>query len=165
MPLGLHQAHKGADGGGTMSQGLKGSGDRNVCTLEVPEESPKKGRPHEEIQIIPFVEKDLAKVFKIGITLGAEHEVMLIQVLRDYREIFAWEPTYMPGIDPEVSVHRRYIDPRYKPLKQRDILQQYLVVSESTLSSVLIGEEEKVYRPVCYVSQVMRRAETRKYYA
>ncbi|GAA0183335.1 hypothetical protein LIER_30761 [Lithospermum erythrorhizon] len=45
-----------------------------ICILEVPEESPKKGQPHEEIRSIPFDESDPRKVVKIGTTLGAEHD-------------------------------------------------------------------------------------------
>ncbi|GAA0184542.1 hypothetical protein LIER_31830 [Lithospermum erythrorhizon] len=42
-----------------------------------------------------------------------------------------------------------------------DILQLYLPVSESALSSVLIWEEEKVQKLIYYVSRVMRGAATR----
>ncbi|GAA0161071.1 hypothetical protein LIER_17475 [Lithospermum erythrorhizon] len=63
--------------------------DRNMCTLQISEESPKKGPPHEEIRSVLFDEEDPAKVFKIGTTIGVEHEVMLILVLREYCDIFA----------------------------------------------------------------------------
>ncbi|GAA0142435.1 hypothetical protein LIER_35570 [Lithospermum erythrorhizon] len=69
------------------------------------EESPEKGRPHEDVRSVPFDEKDTAKVFKIGSTLGEEHEEMLIRILREYRDIFVWEPKDVPG-DPGVAVHR-----------------------------------------------------------
>ncbi|GAA0172424.1 hypothetical protein LIER_26254 [Lithospermum erythrorhizon] len=85
----------------------------------VPEESPNKGRPHEEIRSIPFDERDPTKVFKIGTTLGAEQEAMLVRVLREYWDIFTWEPKDTPGVDPEVSVHRLYVDPHYKIVKQK----------------------------------------------
>ncbi|GAA0155640.1 hypothetical protein LIER_13327 [Lithospermum erythrorhizon] len=52
-------------------------------------------------------------------TLGVEHEAMLIWVLREYRAIFAWEPKDMPGVDTVVAVHRFYVDPYYKPIKQK----------------------------------------------
>ncbi|GAA0143735.1 hypothetical protein LIER_35799 [Lithospermum erythrorhizon] len=42
-----------------------------------------------------------------------------------------------------------------------DILQLYLAVSESALSSILILEKEKIQRPMYYVSQVMRGIEIR----
>ncbi|GAA0157440.1 hypothetical protein LIER_14708 [Lithospermum erythrorhizon] len=35
--------------------------DQNVYTLQIPEESPKKGRPHEEVQNVPFDEEEPAK--------------------------------------------------------------------------------------------------------
>ncbi|GAA0151568.1 hypothetical protein LIER_10264 [Lithospermum erythrorhizon] len=63
--------------------------DRNVCTLHVPKESPKKGKPHEGVRSIPFDKKEPAKVFKISTTLGDEHEQMLIRFLREYRDIFS----------------------------------------------------------------------------
>ncbi|GAA0159957.1 hypothetical protein LIER_16621 [Lithospermum erythrorhizon] len=102
-----------------MSRGTDGLRERNVCSLEVPKESPKKRRPHEEIWSIPFEERDPKKVFKIGTMLGAKHEEMLIRVLREYRDIFAREPQDMPGVHSAVSVHRLYGDPHYKPDKQK----------------------------------------------
>ncbi|GAA0177830.1 hypothetical protein LIER_29757 [Lithospermum erythrorhizon] len=57
------------------------------CSPRVPEESPKKEKPHEDVRSIPFDEKYLTKVFKIGITLGAKHEEILIRVLQEYRHI------------------------------------------------------------------------------
>ncbi|GAA0151264.1 hypothetical protein LIER_10019 [Lithospermum erythrorhizon] len=102
---------------GATYRGPEGSRDQNVCTLEVPEESPKKGQPHEEIQSILFNERDPTRVFKIGTTLGAHHEAMLIRVLREYQDIFACKPKDMPRVDPEVSVHRLYVDPHYMPIE------------------------------------------------
>ncbi|GAA0146797.1 hypothetical protein LIER_06665 [Lithospermum erythrorhizon] len=104
---------------GTTYRGAKGSRDRNVCTLELREESPKKGRPPEEIRSVLFDERVPKKVFKIGITQGAEHKAMLIWVLREYQNIFPWEPKHMPGVGPVVSVHRLYVDPYYDPVKQK----------------------------------------------
>ncbi|GAA0155915.1 hypothetical protein LIER_13531 [Lithospermum erythrorhizon] len=104
---------------GTTSREAKGSRNQNVCTLEVPEESNQKGRPYEEIHSIAFDERDPAKFFKIGTTLGAEHEAMLIQVLREYRDIFAWEQKDMSRVDPEVSFYGIYVDLHYKSIKQK----------------------------------------------
>ncbi|GAA0151747.1 hypothetical protein LIER_10401 [Lithospermum erythrorhizon] len=104
---------------GSLSRGPEGPKDWNVCTLEVLKESPKKGRPHEEIQSIPFDERGLVKVFKIGTTLGAEHEAMLIRVLREYQNIFAWELKDISGVDPEVSFHLLCVGPHYKSVSQK----------------------------------------------
>ncbi|GAA0164865.1 hypothetical protein LIER_20406 [Lithospermum erythrorhizon] len=81
--------------------------NRNVCTLHVLEESPKKGPPHEKIRNVPFDEGDPANVFKIGTTLGAEHDTMLIQILREYQDILVWEPKDMSGMDPAVEFYAK----------------------------------------------------------
>ncbi|GAA0156721.1 hypothetical protein LIER_14145 [Lithospermum erythrorhizon] len=88
---------------GSISRGSEGSKDQTVCTLEILEESPRNWQPHEEIRSIPLDKRDPAKAFKIGTTLRAEHEAMLIRVLSEYRDIFAWEPKYARG-GPEVLV-------------------------------------------------------------
>ncbi|GAA0142883.1 hypothetical protein LIER_03684 [Lithospermum erythrorhizon] len=98
---------------------IKAQMDRKVCTLQVPEESPKKGKPNEDVRSVPFDEKDPVKVFKICTTLGAEHQEVHMRVLREYRDIFSWEPKDMPGVDPGVAIHRLYMDPHYKPIKQK----------------------------------------------
>ncbi|GAA0158424.1 hypothetical protein LIER_15455 [Lithospermum erythrorhizon] len=36
-----------------------------------------------------------------------------------YRDVFVWEPKDMPGVDPEVAVHWLYVDPHYKPVKEK----------------------------------------------
>ncbi|GAA0167495.1 hypothetical protein LIER_40386 [Lithospermum erythrorhizon] len=90
-----------------------------MCTLQVPEERPKKGQPHEEIQSMPLDEGDPATVFKIGTTLGEEREAMVIRVLREFKDIFGWETKDMSRLDPAVAVHRFYVDPYYKPIKQK----------------------------------------------
>ncbi|GAA0161678.1 hypothetical protein LIER_17935 [Lithospermum erythrorhizon] len=104
---------------GSMCRGPDEPRDRNMCTLVVPEESFKKGRPHDEIRSIPFDERNTAKVFKIGTKLGEEHGAMLIRVLMANRDTFAWEPKDMRGVDPEVSSHQLYVDPHYKPINQK----------------------------------------------
>ncbi|GAA0174040.1 hypothetical protein LIER_27512 [Lithospermum erythrorhizon] len=53
-----HEADKGTGGEGLHARRPEEPRDRNVCTLEIPEESSRKGRPHEEIQSIPFDERD-----------------------------------------------------------------------------------------------------------
>ncbi|GAA0162397.1 hypothetical protein LIER_18500 [Lithospermum erythrorhizon] len=79
---------------GSTSTKTEGPRDQNVCTLRIME-----GRPHEEVQSVPFDEKEPAKVFRIGTTLGAEHEAMLIWVIKEYQDISTWEPKHMLGVD------------------------------------------------------------------
>ncbi|GAA0183274.1 hypothetical protein LIER_30713 [Lithospermum erythrorhizon] len=104
---------------GSSSKRVEEAPDRNVCILQVLEEISRKGKPHEDVRSVPFDEKDPAKVFKIGTTLGTEHEEMLIRLLQEHPDIFAWELKDIPVIDLVVAVHRLYVDPHYKPIKYK----------------------------------------------
>ena len=44
---------------------------------------------------------------------------MLVDFLRDNRDVFAWKPSDMPGIPREVAEHTLKIHPGSKPVKQR----------------------------------------------
>ncbi|GAA0184494.1 hypothetical protein LIER_31782 [Lithospermum erythrorhizon] len=90
---------------GSTSQGIEGPTYRDICTLEILEESPKKGRPYVEIRSVP--------------TLRVEHEAMLIRDLREYQNIFAWEPKDILGVDPAMSVHRTKSSKRSGPSRRR----------------------------------------------
>ncbi|GAA0169811.1 hypothetical protein LIER_24210 [Lithospermum erythrorhizon] len=50
---------------GSTSRGTVGPIYRVTSTLEVPEESPRKGLSHEEIRSFPFDKRDPKKVFMI----------------------------------------------------------------------------------------------------
>ena len=51
--------------------------------------------------------------------------------------------------------------PLLNPSKLDEELFLYLVVSLTVVSSALIQKEDRVQSPVCYTSQVLRRAEER----
>ena len=43
---------------------------------------------------------------------------MLIEFLRENRDIFAWKPSDMPGVPRELAEHKLHVDPRARPIKQ-----------------------------------------------
>ena len=43
---------------------------------------------------------------------------MLIEFIRENRDIFAWKPSDMPGVPRELAEHTLNIDPKFKPVKQ-----------------------------------------------
>ncbi|XP_061357177.1 uncharacterized protein LOC133301549 [Gastrolobium bilobum] len=55
----------------------------------------------------------------IGATTDLEMKKKLIELLRSNRDLFAWKPSDMPGIDHEVCCHRLSMDPRAKPVAQK----------------------------------------------
>jgi len=42
----------------------------------------------------------------------------LISLIKEYKDIFAWSYKYMPGLDPQVAMHRLNIKPNATPVKQ-----------------------------------------------
>ena len=43
---------------------------------------------------------------------------MLIEFIRENRDIFAWKPSDMPGVPRELAEHTLNIDPKFKSVKQ-----------------------------------------------
>ena len=42
----------------------------------------------------------------------------LILLLKEYKDIFAWDYSEMPGLDPGLVVHTLNVDPKAKPVAQ-----------------------------------------------
>ena len=43
---------------------------------------------------------------------------MLIQFIRENRDIFSWKPSDMPGVPRELTEHTLNVDAKFKPVKQ-----------------------------------------------
>ncbi|KAG9447669.1 hypothetical protein H6P81_013797 [Aristolochia fimbriata] len=54
----------------------------------------------------------------LSASLTAEEEVEYMALLHEYRDIFAWNYTEMPGLDPRVAVHKLAVHPSVRPVKQ-----------------------------------------------
>ena len=59
------------------------------------------------------------KLIRIGTKLPPEVEKDLINLLRKYKDLFAWSPSDMPGISTEVNTHELKIDPSIRPIAQK----------------------------------------------
>ncbi|KAL5541984.1 hypothetical protein UlMin_009694 [Ulmus minor] len=68
---------------------------------------------------VPLFDDEPEKTCKIGSALTRQFKEDLIIFLREHRDVFAWSHEDMPGIDPNVIVHRLNIDPNFKPIKQK----------------------------------------------
>eukprot|EP00253_Pinus_taeda_P025276 PITA_25276 len=65
-----------------------------------------------------IVEIDSGKTLNINANLASEQEEKLIQLLRKYKEEFAWDYPDMKGIDPQLSTHHIYIEKDARPVHQ-----------------------------------------------
>ena len=67
-----------------------------------------------------LIEKDNpTRKVKIGKGLDTVFKEELIQLLRDYADVFAWTPDDMPGLDESLAIHSLDVDPKKKPVKQK----------------------------------------------
>ncbi|XP_038970589.1 uncharacterized protein LOC120104129 [Phoenix dactylifera] len=76
-------------------------------------------------EAISFLDEDLKGVeiphddAVIGSSLSSHERNHLIKFLHSNMDVFAWSPMDMPGIDPDVMVHRLQVKPTCKPVRQK----------------------------------------------
>jgi len=76
-------------------------------------------KSEEDAELISVDPEHPERTLKIGTGLSAEEKVQFVKVLIENIDVFAWCPTDMPGIDPEVIVHRLKVDSAALPVKQK----------------------------------------------
>ena len=54
----------------------------------------------------------------VNAKLDPEYKRKLIDLLKEFKDCFAWEYYEMPGLDHSIVEHRLPIKPRYRPFKQ-----------------------------------------------
>lgn len=65
---------------------------------------------------IPIHPTDVPRTMKIGALLQDEWKVQFEKFLKDNVDVFTWSHDEIPGIEPEMIVHRLNVDPDYKPV-------------------------------------------------
>ena len=84
------------------------------------EQERKTIQPHqEEIEIINLGTEEDKKEIKIGASLDVSVKKRVIELIREYVDIFAWSYKDMPGLDPNVVEHRLPLKPECPPVKQK----------------------------------------------
>ncbi|XP_070667586.1 uncharacterized protein [Malus domestica] len=73
-------------------------------------------KPEEDAEDIILDPQQPEKTAKIGSRLSPDEKEELTIFLRKNRDIFAWSPSDMPGIDPKVACHKLHVDPTAKPV-------------------------------------------------
>lgn len=59
------------------------------------------------------------KIVKIGSQISLKTRDELVSLLREFRDVFAWEPKDMPGIPESIALHRLNIKSGVHPVKQK----------------------------------------------
>ncbi|KAM2340798.1 hypothetical protein ACFX1X_020214 [Malus domestica] len=79
----------------------------------------QQAQPTEELEKISISKDYLDHMVKIGTTLSPPIQLALISFLQENTEVFAWSYDDMPGISPDIICHRLSIDPKTKPVRQK----------------------------------------------
>ena len=85
--------------------------------LEVPNEP--QCHPTEETEGIEVVLGDTSKTIKIGKELKEPLRSRVIELIREFVDIFAWDPKDLPGIPEEVVRHSLNINPTMRAVRQK----------------------------------------------
>jgi len=64
------------------------------------------------------IETEAGKTLNTNKNLTADQEQKLVQLLRKYKEAFAWDDLNMKGIDPQLCMHHIYTEKDTRPVRQ-----------------------------------------------
>ncbi|XP_077223005.1 uncharacterized protein LOC143856622 [Tasmannia lanceolata] len=73
----------------------------------------------EEIEVINIGTKTLVKEIRIRKTITSKEREELVNLLQEFKEVFAWSYEDMPGISEEIVQHKLPLVPGVKPKKQK----------------------------------------------
>ncbi|KAL0456264.1 UNVERIFIED_CONTAM: hypothetical protein Slati_0965600 [Sesamum latifolium] len=87
--------------------------------IEPKEETPVTVQPVEELLTVELIPGDPDKVTKIGSKMKECVRDQVVSCLRKNKDIFAWTPQVLEGIDPAVITHHLNLNPTIRPVKQK----------------------------------------------
>ena len=71
----------------------------------------------EELEVINLSDDpDVSKPISISMSLSAKERKCLIDLLHEYKDVFAWDYDKMPGIDPGLVAHSLNVEPGTRPV-------------------------------------------------
>ncbi|GAV90340.1 Asp_protease_2 domain-containing protein, partial [Cephalotus follicularis] len=80
---------------------------------------PEHPKPVEDVTHVPLEEGNSDKVFQVGSQLGELEKGELITFLQNNKDVFAWSAVDVPGIIPNVIVHKLSMDGMRPPTRQK----------------------------------------------
>ena len=94
--------------------------DLPLDLLRLVAQDEKQILPHQEVtEAINLRTEEERKEVKIGTTLSPTIREKLIDLLREYSDVFAWSYQDMPSLDMDIVVHRLPLREECAPVKQK----------------------------------------------
>ncbi|CAL9024306.1 unnamed protein product, partial [Prunus brigantina] len=85
-----------------------------------PEGSLEEGwKPEEDVDLVPLDPDQPNKEARIGSRLSPDEKMEMTIFLQNNKDMFAWSPSDMPGIDPNIVCHRLRVNHASKPVVQK----------------------------------------------
>uniref|UniRef100_A0A2N9HA43 Integrase catalytic domain-containing protein n=1 Tax=Fagus sylvatica TaxID=28930 RepID=A0A2N9HA43_FAGSY len=73
----------------------------------------------EELEVINLSsDPNVHRPVSISASLSAEERMHLVELLKEYQDVFAWQYDEMPGIDPKLVAHSLNVEPGTRPVVQ-----------------------------------------------
>ena len=72
----------------------------------------------DELEEVDIGSRDRPRPTYVSAKLDPEYKRELVDLLREFKDYFAWEYYEMLGLDRSIVEHRLPIKPRYRPIKQ-----------------------------------------------
>ncbi|XP_056685557.1 uncharacterized protein [Spinacia oleracea] len=131
--------------GGTKRKSADVESNRSTLMTDI-EGRPDNGetQTNTEMEDISLEEGGDPPGIRIGTDLGSDLKIMIVNLLRDYKDIFAFSAEDMPGIDPKTVTHKLNVLKGSKPIKQR--LRNY-----SAEKSNAVAEEVKKLKDAGFI--------------
>ena len=104
----------------------------------------------EALETVELLEGEATKTTRIGTTLSPEMKASLVQFLKENLDVFAWTHEDMPGISPKVIQHKLNVDPKRKPVQQRQqvfALERNQAITDEVNKLLSAGIIQEVYYP------------------
>ena len=95
---------------------LRVEGQNQTMTIE---ERKTLVEPSEELNMISLEEEYPGKTTRIGANLPPHVKKLVVQIIKDNKDVFAWSHEDMPGIDPSIISHKLNVNPSLRPIKQK----------------------------------------------
>ncbi|KAL0454584.1 UNVERIFIED_CONTAM: hypothetical protein Slati_0797600 [Sesamum latifolium] len=120
--------------------------EKEEVDIDVKKFKTERIKPMEEHKSVELIVGEPSKTMRIGSSMSKAIETLMIELLRESADLFAWSPSDFRGIDPEVIVHRLNVNPMVRPVKQKK--------RSFGVENRIIEEEVNKLKEAGYVSEV-----------
>ena len=128
----------------------------------IEEKEEDKVKALEEVEL---VDKMTTMMTRIGTTLSRKMRSRLVQFLKENLNVFTWSHEDMPGISPRVIEHKLNVNPKKKPIQQKQRAftpEQNQTITDEVNKLLTAGFIREVYYPEWLTNVVLVKKANRK---